>query len=91
MDRIFNVGDLSIDLGNIKNIKTEPFSGGYGGCYVIIELLRGKEYVYNPDTLGYDLIEPKIKEGFGKNSSANFFIDEITQAWQAYLNELDEM
>ena len=86
MNRIFNIGDLSIDLGNIKNIRTISFSGGGGGCHVIIELLRGKEYVYNPDTLGYDVFEPQIKEGFGRIESAHFFIDEIIKEWQKYLD-----
>lgn len=50
---------------NIKAIRTEPFIGNTGGYHVIIELLRGKEYVYNPDTLGYDLIELRNKETLG--------------------------
>ena len=85
MGRIFNYGDESYDLGNIKNIDTTPFSGGYGGCYVNIHLLKGHEYVFNPDKEITELIEPKIVKGFGEDRHAMSFINAISKEWENYL------
>jgi hypothetical protein len=90
MKRVISISDLTIDLGNIKNIRIEPYSGGYGGCYVIIELLRGREYVFNPETEETKLIEPIIKQGFGSTDSAYSFVEEIEGAWNNYLATLEE-
>lgn len=58
MNRILSLNELTIDLGNIKNIRIVPFSGSVGGCYVIIELLKDHEYIYNPDSQETELIKP---------------------------------
>ncbi len=85
MGRIFIYGDEAYDLGNIKHIDTTPFSGGYGGCYVNIHLLKGNEYVFNEDTGTTELIEPKIKKGFGEDRYAMSFIKTISEEWEKYL------
>ena len=79
MNRILELSDVIIDLGNIKNLRTVPFSGSNGGCYVIIELLYGKEYVRNTETGEVELIEPLIKKGFGENKWADSFIKTIIE------------
>jgi len=90
MNRIYTFSNLTIDLGNIKNIRTVLFSGNTGGHYVIIELLKGREYVFNPETEEIELFEPQIKEGFGKIEWADFFIKSITEEWNKYLEYKDE-
>ncbi|MGC3977782.1 MAG: hypothetical protein QM751_05815 [Paludibacteraceae bacterium] len=85
MGRIFIYGDESYDLGNIKHINTTPFSGGYGGCYVNIHLLKGNEYVFNEETETTELIEPKIVKGFGEDRYAMSFIKTISEEWEKYL------
>jgi hypothetical protein len=89
MNRILLLSELAIDLGNIKNIRTVPYSGSDGGCYVVIELLKGHEYIFNPDTQETELIKPQIKEGFGKDKWADSFINTITEEWGKYLEYKD--
>lgn len=85
MRRIFTYIDEVYDLGNIKHIDTRPFSGCNDGCYVQIHLLKGNEYVFNPETETTKLIEPKIEKGFSKNSHAVSFIKTISAEWEKYL------
>lgn len=90
MNRILELSDLNIDLGNIKNIRTVPFAGNTGGYYVIIELLKGREYVFNPETEETELFEPQIKEGFGSIESADYFTRSLTKEWNKYLKYKEE-
>lgn len=90
MNRILSLSDLTIDLGNIKNIRTIPFSGNTGGLYVIIELLKGREYVFNPEIEEAELFEPQIKEGFGTIERADYFIKSITEEWNKYLKSKED-
>ena len=85
MRRIFIYGDEAYDLANIKYIDTKPYSGSDDGCYVQIHLLKGSEYVFNPESEVTELIEPIIKKGFGKSKHANSFIETITGEWGEYL------
>lgn len=85
MGRIFLYGDEAYDLGNIKSIDTTPFSGGNGGCYVNIHLLKGNEFVFNPDKETTELITPKISKGFGEDKHAMSFIKNLTLEWEKYL------
>jgi hypothetical protein len=85
MNRILSLSDLTIDLENIKNIRTVSFSENTGGHYVTIELFKGREYVFNPDTEETELFEPYIKEGFGKIEWADSFIKSRTEEWNKYL------
>lgn len=85
MGRIYIYGDKAYDLGNIKHIDTKPYSGCDDGCYVQIHLLKGREYVFNPETEITELIEPIIRKGFGKNNHANSFIESISEEWEKYL------
>lgn len=85
MGRLFKYGDEIFDLANIKNIDTTPFSGGYGGCYVNIHLLRGSEYIFNPEKETTELIKPKIEKGFGEDRHALLFIKNLTREWEKYL------
>lgn len=89
MGRIFIYGDEVYDLGNIKYIDTIPFSNSSDGCHVQIHLLKGNEYVVNPETETTELIQPIIKKGFGKNSYATSFIETITKEWEKYLENKD--
>lgn len=85
MGRIFLDGDEAFDLGNIKNIDTTPYSGSFDGCYVNIHLLKGHEYVFNPDNETTELIKPKITKGFGTYRDAMSYIKYITEEWENYL------
>lgn len=85
MRRIFFYENDAYDLGNIKYIEVEPFSNNSDGCYVLIHLLKGREYVYNAESDATELIEPIIKKGFGKLKYANFFIKSISVEWENYL------
>ncbi|MEG9327039.1 hypothetical protein V6B16_03755 [Salinimicrobium catena] len=90
MNRIFEISDLTIDLGNIKSLRTEQFSGSSTGVYVIIELLKGKEYVENPVTEELELFEPQIKKGFGSIERAEYFMKLIREEWNKYLKYREE-
>jgi len=85
MGRIFNCGNKTFDLGNIKHIDRRDFSGSNDGCYVQIHLLKGHEYIFNPDTETTELIKPVIEIGFGNNSHAIDFIETISEEWERYL------
>ena len=89
MNRILEIGDLTIDVGNIKSIRTEKFSSSSEGVYVIIDLLYGYNYVQNPETMETELIAPQIKEGFGKIEWAESFMKPIREEWQKYLEHRD--
>lgn len=90
MKRIYSFGDLTIDLGNIKNLRLEKFSSKSNGYYVIIELLRGKEYVYNEENEEIELFEPTIKEGFGSIERASYFEKSIKEEWNRFLEYKEE-
>lgn len=90
MNRILEIGDLTIDVSNIKNIRTEKFSNSSEGVYVIIDLLYGYNYVQNPETMEIELIAPRIKEGFGKIEWAESFMKPIREKWNEYLEYRDE-
>lgn len=85
MNRITEIGDLSIDLGNIRNLRFEAYNSGYDGGYAVIELLHGSEYLIDPDTGERILKRPIIKEGFGKIHLAHSFLDTIRKEWNDYL------
>lgn len=89
MGRIFIHGDRIYDLGNIKHI---DFSDSYSGFYVNIYLLRGHEYIFNPETEKTELIEPKIAKRYGEEIDAKSFIKTISEEWGKYLenNEVQE-
>lgn len=89
MNKIFIYGDEAYDVSNIKYIDTTPFSGGYGGCYVNIHLLRGYEYVFNPETEITELIEPIIIKGYGNDSHAMSFIKTLSEEWEKYLESIE--
>ena len=91
MNRIIEIGDLTIDVGNIKNIRTEQFSSSSEGVFVIIELLYGYSYVQNPETSETELIAPVIKEGFGNIKRAESFMRLIREKWKEYLVHRDEL
>ena len=55
------------------------------GGYVIISLLKGKEYVFNEDLGDYELIEPKIKIYATDYGKASYWIEEIENEWNKYL------
>lgn len=85
MGRLFLYGDEVYDLGNIKHIDTTPYSAKSDGCYVNIHLLKGREYLIDPDTLETKLFEPVIIKGFGKGEWAMSFIERLMVAWEMYL------
>jgi len=58
MKRTFEINNTIIDLGNIKSIEKDCEPMIDKGGYVIITLLNGKEYVFNENIQGYELIEP---------------------------------
>ncbi|MDO5509190.1 MAG: hypothetical protein Q4F57_00705 [Weeksellaceae bacterium] len=85
MGRIFLFGNQAFDLGNIKYIDTKPFNGSDGGCYVNIHLLKGNEYLYNPEEETMELIQPIIRKGFGEDRHAWSFIEAISEEWGKFL------
>jgi len=89
MDRIISVNNYKIDLGNIKCIQNHCSLSGDGG-YLIITLLRGKEYVYNEEINGYQLVESKIELYASNYSKASAWEEEIEQKWNSYLNQIEK-
>jgi len=85
MGRIFNYGNETFDLGSIMYIDKRDFYNCDEGCYVQIHLLKGNEYVLNPDTGITELIKPVIEIGFGKNNHAINFIEAVSEEWEKYL------
>ena len=85
MKRVITIDDLTIDLGNIKNIRLDTYSSSSGGSYVLIELLKGKEYVFNPETEETNLMEPIIKTYFGSINAGSSFIKDLEKDWNNYL------
>jgi len=63
----------------------DKWSAFNDGCYVQIHLLRGNEYVFNPDTATTELVKPVIEIGFGRSSHAIDFIETISEEWERYL------
>jgi len=55
------------------------------GGYVIITLLKGKEYVFNENLSNYELIEPKIKIYVADYGKASYWIEKIENEWNRYL------
>lgn len=90
MKRILSIADLSIDLGNIKTIRIENYGSDTTGQYVIIELLKGKEYVFNQETGATKLIKPLTIKGFGTSEKASYFLEKLTNAWDKYLTDTEK-
>lgn len=80
----YDDGDNFIDLGNIKSIYTSD----YGTC-VTIYFLKGFEYVANPKSGEYDLIEPYIQFSFSKDQEKLDFARSITKEWEKYLESVE--
>lgn len=95
MDRIITIDDLTIDLGNIKLINLKGYAHGSDSnipitCVrVVIELLNGKEYVYNQETGLNKLIKPRIIKRFGTGTAADLFVEQLKIEWSKYLTELE--
>jgi len=92
MKRTFEINNTIIDLGNIKSIENDCEPMIDKGGYVIITLLNGKEYVFNENIQGYELIEPQIKIYAPNYGKASYWIDEIEKEWNKYLieNEIEK-
>jgi hypothetical protein len=87
MKRTFEINNTVIDLGNIKSIENDCIPMVDKGGYVIITLLKGKEYVFDEDLGDYKLIEPKIKIFAPNYGKASNWIGEIEKEWNKYLIE----
>ena len=90
MKRIIQVSNVSIDAGNIKKVEINADPLSYSDGYLVITLLKGKEYVFNEDLKTYELIEPKIEiygEDYGKIASMH---DYLTEQWNDYLIEAEK-
>jgi hypothetical protein len=87
MKRTFEINNTVIDLGNIKSIENDctPMVGK--GGYIIIKLLKGKEYVFNNDLGEYELIEPVIRMFASDYGKAAYWIEETEKEWNRYLTE----
>jgi len=86
--RIFyDYGDMAFDLGNIKYIDTRrsSYPGFPDDWYVRIHLLRGNEYVFNPETGETKLVNPVIETGRMSGRESDSVIKDITEKWEAYL------
>ncbi len=87
MKRTIEINNIIIDLGNIKSIENDCIPMVDKGGYIIITLLKGKEYVFNETIGDYELIEPKIKIFAPDYGKAATWIDEIDNEWNKYLLE----
>jgi hypothetical protein len=87
MKRTFEINNTLIDLGNIKSIENNCQPMIDKGGYVIITLLKGKEYIFNDNIQDYELIEPKIKMFAPDFKKATYWTDEIEKEWNNYLIE----
>jgi len=89
MDRVFIWNDIALDLDNIKSMRIEKFSGSPDGAYVVVELLRGAEYVMNPENDTAKLLTPIIKEGFSTTAWADNAMEDLAKRWNDYLEFRD--
>ena len=87
MKRTFEINNKVIDLGNIKSIENDCIQMTDRGGYIIITLLKGKEYVFNQIIGDFELIEPKIKIFAPDYGKASTWTDEIKNEWNKYLLE----
>ena len=90
MERVIEIRGTLIDLGNIKSVENDSDAATYSDGYLIINLLTGREYVFNPGTKETVLIEPQIKI-FGSFDKVAVWFDEIKEKWNEYLIESDKM
>lgn len=90
MERIIDINNTLIDLGNIKSVINDSDAMSYSDGYLIINLLRGREYVYNPDTKETVLIEPQIKI-FGSFDKIAVWFDEVKEKWNKYMIEMEKL
>lgn len=91
MERVIEINSTLIDLGNIKSVENECYPMSQSGGHVIITLLKGREFVYNPKTKESVLIEPKIKLFADSYAKSDDWIIEIKEKWNTYLNELEKL
>lgn len=94
MKHIFNKFDIAFDLGNVKSVEIKSksnFNGYPCDCYIQIELLNGKEFIYNPDTGETDLVNPIINIKCNTCESADFMFKEIIKEWEKYLKSKEEV
>jgi hypothetical protein len=87
MKRTFEINNTVIDLGNIKSIENDCIPMIDKGGYIIITLLKGKEYVFNENIGDFELIEPKIKIFAPDYGKAATWIESIEKEWNKYLIE----
>ena len=87
MKRIISINSISIDLGNIKSIRVKNWGSNTLGQTVIVDLLKGKEYVYNKLTGDTKLLKSQIREGFSNSKRASCFVEELETAWNEYLTK----
>jgi hypothetical protein len=90
MKRTFEINNIVIDLGNIKSIENDCTPMGNKGGYVVITLLKGKEYVFNKDLGDYELVEPVIRMYASDYGKASYWIEEIEKEWNRYLIENEQ-
>ena len=93
MKHIFNKFDIAFDLGNVKSVELKSksnFNGYPCDWYIQIELLNGKEFIYNPDTGGTELVNPIININSNSGESADFMYKEIIKEWEKYLKSKEE-
>ena len=90
MGRIYDIGKGYIDLGNIKYIDIRKCDND--DCYLRIHLLKGSEYVYNPDTKESEFIKPIVEIYLYDASLARSYINDIKEEWEKYLEskEIDK-
>ena len=91
MSRIAQICTVSIDLDNIKEIRFKKRykdkDPEFDDATITIKLLRGKEYVYNPQNKEWEMLEAEIIVEFRTVAAAKSFQLQIESKWQEYLSE----
>lgn len=82
---IENMG-LSIDLSQLKCFRINT---GEGPCIVTVEFKSRQEYVYNPETVEYELqvCSDQTEIEFDGYDSAVMFVEDWNKIWQKYLDD----
>jgi len=90
INKVVQHGGQTVNIANVKNMKLAQFTDSEKNNTIIIEFKTRYEYIYNPNTDKYELIEINdvAEEEFPDWSSASAYFEEWKGVWQYYLENL---
>ena len=91
INKVAQHGGQTVNIANVKNIKLSQFTEFGKNYTIIIEFKTCYEYIYNPNTDKYKMIEINdvAEEEFPDWSSASAYFEEWKGIWQYYLDKLN--